>query len=495
MKITFISGIGIQLPIPLISISYLSAAIKASGRHRVNLIDCFLKPDKIGYILKRIKEDPPEIIGFSVMSSYVQGSLVAAEKIKEKFPKIKIIFGGVHAILRPLEILNNPAVEAVCVGEAEEAVVEYLDKLEAGQAPRVQGFWYKDGPEIVRNQNRPLIGNLDSLPYPDWEIWDMSVYMNSLMYVLGSRGCPFACAYCCTAALREKLCGGQAETFYRVRSASNIIGEIKRNLKQYGFDGFLPLLFCDSIFGFNRQQFNDFTDLYLQEGLNKVAPWKCLVVANNVDEDWVRRAKNSGCFAVDMGLEHPDEKFRMENLGKMISNQDFQKATALLNKYGIPYELYLLIGSRGETFRDVLFNLKRAGKFEPLLFCINVYVPLPETRLWDQYPTRKIQPNLPKIEQKESAFKNYRLLVWALKLINQLAIMNTAGKLYGFRLPVIFFKIFLRITRSWPVDLIDGIRLFNHHIQQYYIYRFFVFKIKNGTYPVDRDVFYVKSKS
>ena len=491
MKITFIYGIGIQLPVPLISISYLSASIKASGRHQVSLIDCFLK-NKTDYILKRIKEENPDIIGFSVMSSYVQGSLIMAAEIRRKYPEIKIIFGGVHAILKPMEILNNSAVDAVCVGEAEEAIVEYMDMLEENNPPRVKGFWYKDGGCIIKNENRPLIEDLDILPYPDWEIWDMKVYMNSLMYLLGSRGCPFSCAYCCTAVLRKNLCGDKAGSYYRVRSAGNIIGEVKRNLERYSFGGFQPLLFCDSIFGFNRQQYREFTDLYIKEGLNKVVPWKCLVVANNVDDDWVRRAKDSGCFAVDMGLEHPDEKFRMETLEKMITNDDFQKATAILDKYKIPYELYLLIGSQGETFLDTIKNIWQARKLKPLLFCINIYVPFPDTKLGNQYKTKKVSKGLHQIETKENAFNSYILLAWGIKFLNQLAIMNTARKLHGMRLFSVFFSFLSRLNKMRPLDLVDSIRLFNDHVQQYYIYEAFLQKIADRTYPVDKDVFYNK---
>jgi hypothetical protein len=264
-------------------------------------------------------------------------------------------------------------------------------------------------------------------------------------------------------------------------------------LEKYSFGSFQPALFCDSVFGFNRQQYREFTDLYIKEGLDKAVPWKCLAVANNVDEDWVSRAKNSGCFAIDMGLEHSDEKFRKETLGKMISNADFQKATQLLTKYKIPYELYLLIGSWGETFWDALKNIWQAGRLKPLLFCINVYVPLPETKLWDQYKTKNVPLGLPQIEEKESAFKNYNFLVWGLKFLNQLAIMNIARKLHGMRIFYVFFNFFCKLNKIKPVDLIDALRLFNHHIQQYYIYEVFAPKIKDRTYPVDQDVFYRKS--
>ena len=64
--------------------------------------------------------------------------------------------------------------------EAEEAIVEYLDRLGEGKSLHVKGFWCKDGGSIIKNENRSLIENLDSLPYPDWEIWDMKIYMNSL---------------------------------------------------------------------------------------------------------------------------------------------------------------------------------------------------------------------------------------------------------------------------------------------------------------------------
>jgi len=490
MKITFVYGMGLQVPLPVSSIAYLSAAIKATGRHKVSLIDCYLQKNKTRYVLDRIRKEKPDVVAFSVMSVYVEQALLLAEEIKKNFPRIPIVCGGVHAILRPMEILGCKAVDAVCVGEGEEVLVEYLDRLGREKMPQVKGFWYNTSGGVVKNEGRPIIADLDTLPYPDWDIWDMKLYMHSMLYVIGSRGCPFSCAYCSAQALRENLCSGKPELYCRVRSAENIIGEIKRGVARYGFHGFLPVQFSDSNFGLDKKQFREFTDLYIKEGLHKAAPWKGMVVSSAVDDDWARRAKESGCFSVDLGLEHSIEKVRMDVLGKKLTDADFDRAISALRKYRICYELNLIIGFNGEAGTDMLKNLFHAQKFKPLFFVMHSYMSFPETAMWKQHPVKKTAKELPYIEKKEDAFENHLFLAFFIKLINQLMIMKLAIQIHGFRIFSVILNFYRRFINAKEVSWVDFIRLCNYHIQQYYIYNSFSSKIKDRTYPLLENVFY-----
>jgi hypothetical protein len=267
------------------------------------------------------------------------------------------------------------------------------------------------------------------------------------------------------------------------------VAEVKRNLQRNGYNGFQPLMFADSIFGYDRKKFREFTELYVREGLNRTAPWKCLVVASCVDDDWAARARAAGCFAVDMGLEHPDERFRMETLGKKLTDRDFARAAAVLKKHAIPYELYLMIGSTGETLKDVMRSLWQARRYSPLFFCINVYVPLPGTRMWEQYPAKKPGKEFPYIERKEGAFQNCLWLVWGVKFFNQLGVILLAVRLHGLRMVGVFFSFAARFFRG-RTSFVDCVRLYNHHVQQYYIYGDLAPKIRDGSYPVGKDQFY-----
>ena len=214
------------------------------------------------YLKKQIKNASPRVIGFSVNSYTFRSSLRWAKFIKKEFPHITLIFGGVHPTIRPLECISNPFVDMICIGEGEYSVLECLDYLDNGELPYgVRGIWYKDkGGHIIKNHLRPFVKDLDILPFPDWDIWDIELYIktgglvrNSLK-VLSSRGCYYDCRFCTAPIIRERIPG----QYYRTRSAENVIAEIKRNISRYRSLGFNYLSFADPLFGADEDQFNSF---------------------------------------------------------------------------------------------------------------------------------------------------------------------------------------------------------------------------------------------
>lgn len=154
------------------------------------------------------------------------------KKIKGVYPNVPIIYGGVHPTLLPEETIKHSLVDAICIGEGEKTIVEYLNRLEKGESPNVKGIWYKENGKIVRNSLRPFIQNLDSLPFPNWDYWNIEKYFKTFfipnsLSILSSRGCPYNCSFCSNRAIASAIPG----RYYRIRFAENVIEEIKRDVK------------------------------------------------------------------------------------------------------------------------------------------------------------------------------------------------------------------------------------------------------------------------
>lgn len=140
------------------------------------------------------------------------------KKAKTLRPEMKIITGGIHASIYPGQLLDNFPVDCVVIGEGEVSIVELLEALSAGRHPSgVKGIAYKEDERMIITEERSLIEDLDSLPFPRHEL-----YINSkceVASILTSRGCPFKCSFCCLHTISRRK--------FRKRSAKKAVDEVE----------------------------------------------------------------------------------------------------------------------------------------------------------------------------------------------------------------------------------------------------------------------------
>jgi len=377
MKITFINVTNvIELNLGL---AYVISSVENAG-HEAALIDLAFAPSnyKHRWVINKLRKQKPDIIGFSTMTCSYQESLQLAKKIKEEFSDIPLIWGGTHATILPEETLSNPLVDAICIGEGEEALPEYLNKLEKGEKPYVKGIWYKENGKIIKTPLRPFIQNLDKLPFPNWNYWNIKEYLKLFgsLPLLASRGCPYNCSFCSTKVLSTRNIGA----YFRLRTARNVIEEIKANIEKYRKFGLTTIIFQDPSFGIDKKQFNEFVSLYKKEKLDIF--WTCTTRADIITKEWAKKAKISNCIMVELGLETGNEKRRIKIYNKVgLTNNKFKACVKWLKRYDIPFLFFLLIGTPGENGRDIFESIKFAETLEPNIICLGIYEPLPGTQL------------------------------------------------------------------------------------------------------------------
>ena len=265
MKVIFIDPNPGGAPCSNIGLAYVVSSIEK--RHKVRLLDLSSYPGNyLKYIQKEIEGYKPDIAAFSTTTFTFQKSLEIARFIRTVYPNVPFIFGGIHPTLLPDETIEHPLVDTICIGEGERSFLEYLNKLEEGKEPDVEGIWYKDrNGRVHKNNLRPFEENIDGLPFPNWDHWDIKKYLEANLYYfpgalkcLSSRGCPYNCSFCSNKAIRETIPG----KYYRVRSAENIIDEIKFNREKYSKIGFKSIAFGDEIFGLDPGWLKKFCGLY-----------------------------------------------------------------------------------------------------------------------------------------------------------------------------------------------------------------------------------------
>ena len=372
-------------PITNIGLAYLISSLEK--KHSVKLVDLTFHPKDYLEYVRLCLADKPDIVGFSVTSFTFQKGIRVARYIRQLYPDLRFIFGGVHPTLMPEETIRHPLVDAICVGEGEKSFLEYLDSLEKGNAPYVNGIWSKNAQGvIIKNPPRPFEENLDIVCFPNWSHWNMEQYLNTSLFFTGSisclasRGCLYECTFCSNNAIKHASPGN----YYRTRSPQNVIDEIKDNLNKYWDKGMRAVFICDEIFGANIRYLKEFCSLYRNAGFHKILPWSCQVRCDIVTDEWAQEAHNAGCLLVSFGIDSGNDYIRRKVYGKNISREQIIAATRSLKANRIQYKFNFLVGCPEETKETISESIRLTKELKPIMSYFNCYQPLPKTELGEK---------------------------------------------------------------------------------------------------------------
>ena len=213
--------------IPL-GISYISSALKQNGYNTYGVL--FVQGIPFERIICDIYKDTDIIcISITSYSCWIYAKQIL-NKLKEYLPKAKIIVGGTFVTLAPENIFKNEKIDALCIGEGEKAIVEYVKNYQANTLnKKIDNLYIRENGQIIKCDRSLFIEDIDKLPYPDRHIWDKWTYDRSQHKVLTERGCPNKCVYCAN----HKLANASQGTYLRHRNPIDIVNEIKSLKKDY----------------------------------------------------------------------------------------------------------------------------------------------------------------------------------------------------------------------------------------------------------------------
>jgi len=367
-----------------IGITSLATYINQKTKHEAGILDfTFHQRSWKRHLHRRIARENPDIIGISCSSLYMEYVRKIAREIKRRHGT-HILLGGCHPTLEPEGSISIRHCDSICIGDGEHALSEYLDALESGKGAKgIHGIWAKEGGKIIRNPKRPLIDDINSLPAPDWSLWedlDKYHYFLNMQYFIGTRGCPYNCSNCSELPLRKAVPGKH----FRVRNPRAYAAEIKQQYEMSNRKGsrkrsFLAAHLFDPVFTFNKKWVKEFCDEYIKLGMAKRLPYSIFARADNLDEEIVQTLAKGGCRVVRIGIESGNEWMRNEVYEKKVSTEQVRKAIALSKKYGLVITGYFMVGGPGETKKTLNDTFRLAKELDVHRPAFFVFTPIPQT--------------------------------------------------------------------------------------------------------------------
>ena len=308
----------------------------------------------------------PDFVGISMLTANYKAAKNIAKMTKSISRDIKVVVGGAHATLDYQGTIAELDFDYVIRREGEFALLELV---EGRQEEEIQGLSFKKANQIIHNQDRPFIQDLDTLPFPCRDSFVNDTKFLNLGYLITGRGCTFTCAYCASPRLWERK--------VHFRSISNVIEEI---VFLYGKLGIRSLHFVDDTFTMNESR----TKKICQEIINRRLDiqWTCDTRADCLDRELIKLMKQAGCVRVKIGVESGSDRV-LKNIGKKITRERILRTVALIKEQELPLTVYLMAGFPGETDEDLRETIEFARELGADYYSLSVLAPYYGTRIWN----------------------------------------------------------------------------------------------------------------
>ena len=343
----------------------LSAQLKNHGHE----VESFIYD--LNDLLEAVKRGEFDLICFTLMTCDVKWVLDNAAELKRIAPDIPILCGGAHPTYQH-DFIEQKNIDMICVAEGDDAIVEVAEAVGSKTSwLKIHNLITKDQDgNTIKNPLRPMITDLDSLPFPDRQLYrsKFPYFKNSpITSMIATRGCPYKCTFCEIPSYMDMY---ETNKFY-YRSAENIIAEVDA-LKEQGIQPNL-LLFVDSTFNLNLKWTVDFFEKY-KEHID--IPFSCNIVAGMINEKLVEALGNTKlCQSIRFAVEVGNERLRKEVLGKKVSNEKMVWAANALKKKNIPLYVYLMFAVPYDSVENTLETIHLTQKLKPDFVNSSIFSP------------------------------------------------------------------------------------------------------------------------
>ncbi|MBK7579418.1 MAG: B12-binding domain-containing radical SAM protein [Myxococcales bacterium] len=355
---------------------YVAEATARAG-HRVRVLDTGFTRSP-AHLWPALDKFAPDVVAFTVMSVTYPQTLRLAQEVKRRFGA-KVVMGGPHATLYPLDVAGQESVDAAVVGDGDLSFPRLLDHIENGHTTALPGVAHTLAGELRFDPEVPRVADLDSLAFPDRSRYDaLDAYIAAMghSYLFGrrvltmitSRGCPWDCSYC--QPVLDHIHGKKV----RIRSTDNVVSELLWLKNRHGING---IWFCDDTFTFDSRWVTELCQKMIDRRLD--LGWSCNSRVDTVDPTLLALMARAGCEQLRFGMESGSQILLDRTMNKRTTVSECEAAFAWAKEAGIKTWAYTMVGGLDET-RDTVAETRRLlERLEPQHIQITMLAPLPKT--------------------------------------------------------------------------------------------------------------------
>lgn len=367
---------------PPLGLLYVAAVLQKEG-HVVEVLDMNCEKDlTTDELSRRLRSSQPDLIGMSTLAQTFRNVAEVARTCKEELPHCPIVIGGYSATFNHDKILGKyDQFDFVVRREGEETAAELVSELEKASPDlsTVKGLTYVENGRIRINEERPLIEDLDSLPFPAYELVSHLTYgsfgglrisSSSLGSILTSRGCPYRCAFC--------SCSAFTYSTIRWRSPENVVDELEYLVDRFGINEYTVV---DDIFTLNKEHVLEICRLIRERGLD--LEWYCEGRVNQADEMMYREMAAAGCRAIFLGIESCVNRI-LKYYRKGLTYEMARDAAKKAQRAGLDVVGSFILGAPIETLEEMWETVRGAAKLDIDFADFNVLRLARGMPLWDE---------------------------------------------------------------------------------------------------------------
>ncbi|MFT7671265.1 MAG: anaerobic magnesium-protoporphyrin IX monomethyl ester cyclase [Planctomycetota bacterium] len=355
-------------------IKVLSAMLKQRGHEA----DCFITAEEKNFE-KAVLDYEPDVVGIYASTGQEKWAVDNVRAWRKALPHIKTVMGGPHPSFDAEILREDGYVDAIVKAEAEQTIIDLVEAWAAGRSIEfIPNVGFLDAGTPVQNLIRPAIQDLDSLPFPDVDVFYKYDFLRNkrVMQVHASRGCQNSCTYCSVGLMKEEWVSGKGDKFNRVKSVDYLCEEMNDIMARY--PGFRMVNFGDAALNMARGWLKEFADKWPKRvGL----PFACNVNINFLNEDDIINMKRAGCVSVQFGLESGNEDVRLRVYKKGYTDKIVYSIPQLLRKHKISFRTNNIMGSPAETLDDMYQTVKQNREIKPAGCTVLIYRPFRSSAL------------------------------------------------------------------------------------------------------------------
>ncbi|MEK6972547.1 MAG: radical SAM protein [archaeon] len=297
-------------------LAYIAAVCRVAG-HIVKIYNKDVYHLKESHLTEFLDKEQFDFVGVGACGGYYQYQeiLKISAAINNSKNRPTYCLGGHLVSPEPNYFLKKTNADVAVIGEGEETVIELLDALQSGKPLKtVKGIAFMENGKIIQNQRRPLVKNIDDIPFPAYDLFPMDHYTllqfphmekNERSFpILSGRGCPFKCNFCY-----------RMDKGIRTRSIGNIIEEIQMLKKRYNISYFV---FSDELLLSSIERVNELCKGFMEADLN--IKWNCQGRLNFAKPEILNLMKKAGCVFINYGIECMDDQI-LKNMNKSLTTK------------------------------------------------------------------------------------------------------------------------------------------------------------------------------